>query len=77
MSLFQSLQNINGNNPVAHNVDRTRIPQLVLAILGACAEQRPSVIPLHLLQLRALQLQRDNLSLRKDVPNATSAITTQ
>lgn len=75
--LFQSLQNTSGNDPVAHDVDRTRIPQLILAILGACAEQRSGVIPLHLLQLRTLQLQRDNLSLRKDVPNATGAITTQ
>ena len=39
VSLFQSLQSTSRNDPVAHDVDRTRIPQLILAILGACAEQ--------------------------------------
>lgn len=59
------------------DVDSARVPDVVLAILGAGAEESARVVPLHLLQLGALQLEGNDLSLGKHVPNAAGAITTR
>lgn len=63
------------NDPSAHRGHGARIPDRVLAVFEAGAQEGPGEVPFQLLKLRADEVQRDDFLLGKHVPDSTRIIT--
>ena len=75
MALRFSAKQRKTNDPSAHGGHRARIPDRVLAVFEAGAQEGASEVPFHLLQLRADEVDRDDFLLGKHVPYSASVIT--
>lgn len=60
--------------PLRHHGGRVRVPDLVLAVLHPRAQERPREVPLHLLQLDLVHLQRRDLLRAVHVPDAAGPV---
>lgn len=60
--------------PRGYGMHSTGIPDRIFAVLETCAQKGTCKVPLHLLQLSANKVDRDNFLLRKHIPDSASTI---
>ena len=62
------------HRPRGNGVHCSGIPDRIFAVLETCAQKGACKVPLHLLELSANEVNRDNFLLCKHIPDSASAI---